>query len=302
VPEPMSATDEAVVQRRRFLRGGALLAAAAGGAVAAGATAALPAAAATGDALKLGAANTAGASTSLEADGASVTTLALANTKGATLQLVSYGEEVGDLDLPLGAVVNSDYGPYIGVSDGQGGTYLSFLATGDDLSTVQETIPVSPRRIWDSKAKKGTVVRKSSAKALDSKGRLVKGEWVDVRVAGTDEETLATAAFLTLASSGSSKDGFFSAYTPGERPTGTVSAFFLKGKTMSGTAYAGLGVDGTALTVRIYASQTTYVTVDLSGLTSYGFPGPDYAEPAGLRKAGAAARKASARTVRQAQH
>jgi hypothetical protein len=301
VSELLSAADEAVVQRRRFLRGGALLAAAAGGAVAASASAVLPAAAATGDPLKLGATNVAGASTSVEADGAAPAALALKNTKGATLQLVSYGEDSGDLDLALGAIVNSDYGPYIGVSDGEGGTFVGYLATGDDLSAVTSTVPVSPRRIWDSKAGKGTVVGKSSSKAVDSKGRLVKGEWVDLKVADTDEDTSPIAAFLTLASSGSSKDGFFSAYTPGERPTATISAFFLKGKTMSGTAYAGLAVDGKAFTVRIYASQTTYVTVDLSGLTSYGFPGPDFSEPAAKRTSGAAARKASARKVRQAQ-
>ena len=43
--EPVSAADEAVLQRRRFLRGSALLAAAAGGAVAATAGGALPASA-----------------------------------------------------------------------------------------------------------------------------------------------------------------------------------------------------------------------------------------------------------------
>jgi hypothetical protein len=301
VPEPMSTADDAVVQRRRFLRGGALLAAAAGGAVAASATAALPAAAATGDALKLGAPNVADAPTSLEADGAAPATLALSNTRGATLQLVSYGEDAGDLDLALGAVVNSDYGPYIGLSDSEGGTYVGYLATGDDLSLVTSTVPVAPRRIWDSKAGKGTVVGRSSAKAVDSKGRLVKGEWVDLKVADTDQDTSPVAAFLTLASSGSSKDGFFSAYKPGGRPTGTISAFFLKGKTMSGTAYVELGLSGKAFTVRVYASQTTYVTVDLSGLTSYGYPGPDFSESTALGKAGAAARKAAARKVRQTQ-
>ena len=43
--EPVSAADEAVLQRRRFLRGSALLAAAAGGAVAATAGGVLPASA-----------------------------------------------------------------------------------------------------------------------------------------------------------------------------------------------------------------------------------------------------------------
>lgn len=299
--ESLPAADEAVVQRRRFLRGGALAAAAAGGAVIAGAAGAAPASAATGDPLKLGALNDAGtATTSLGTSGLKVAALQLSNAQGASLRLTSYGEEVPDLDLPLGSVVNSDFGPYLTVSDGDGGTYLDYLATGDDLAASPTTEPVEPRRIWDSKAKKGTVVQTSSAKAIDSKGRLVKGEWVDLKVAGTDEDTFPVGAFVTLASSGSSKDGFFSAYLPGARPTGTISAFFLKGKTMSGSAYAALAVDGKALTVRVYASQTTYVTVDLSGLTSYDFPGPDFEEPAARRKSGAVARKAAARKARQA--
>lgn len=299
--ERLSAADEAVVQRRRFLRGGALAAAAAGGAVIASASSALPASAATTD-LVLGALNDAGtATTGLSTSGEKVAALQLTNAKGASLRLVSYGEEVGDLDLPIGSVVNSDYGPYISVSDGESGTYLSYLATADDLSALTTTAPVEPRRIWDSKAKKGTVVGTSSAKAIDSKGRLVKGEWVDLKVAGTDEDTSPIAAFLTLASSGSSKDGFLSAYLPGDRPTGTISAFFLKGKTMSGSAYATLGVEGKAFTVRVYASQTTYVTVDLSGLTSYGFPGPDFEEPAARRTSGTAARKAARQKAHRAQ-
>ncbi|GAB2587801.1 hypothetical protein [Microlunatus antarcticus] len=297
----VSVADAAVVQRRRFLRGGALAAAAAGGAVLATASSAVPASAATGDDLKLGALNDAGtATTGLSTSGEKVAALQLTNANGATLRLTSYGEEVGDLDLPIGSIVNSDYGPYISVSDGEGGTYLSYLATADDVTALTTTAPVQPRRIWDSKAKKGTVVGKSSSKAIDSKGRLVKGEWVDLRVAGTNEETSPVAAFLTLASSGSSKDGFFSAYLPGDRPTGTVSAFFLKGKTMSGTAYAALGVDGTSFTVRVYASQTTYVTVDLSGLTSYGFPGPDYTGAADVRRSGSSARRAAVRKARRA--
>ena len=251
--------------------------------------------------LKLGSANTAGATTALEADGETLATLKLTNTKGATLQLVSYGEDVDGLDLPLGSVVGTDQGPYVSVADEGNGTFLTYLATAEDLASVPTSAPVRAYRIWDSKAKKGTVVAKSSSKAIDSKGRLVKGEWVDLEVAGTDEETSPIGAFLTLASSGSSKDGFFSAYLPGDRPTGTVSAFFLKGKTMSGTAYVGLGVSGKSLTVRVYASQTTYVTVDVSGLTSLAFPGPDYQDPGARKASRAVTRKAAVAQARRAE-
>jgi len=79
-------------------RGGALLAAAAG----CGRRECerrLPGAAATGDPVELGVSNTAAASTLVEADGAALATLSLANREGATPRLVSYGEDAGDLDL-----------------------------------------------------------------------------------------------------------------------------------------------------------------------------------------------------------
>ncbi len=300
--EVLSAADAAVVQRRRFLRGGALLAAAAGGAVAAGATSALPAAAATGDSLTLGAANAATATTSLEADGAAQAALALTNTKGPSLQLVSVGLSVPDYDgLPLGSVVNTDDGPFISVDDDEGGTFLSYLATGEDLVTVPSSRAFTPKRVWDSKAKKGTVVAKSSAKAVDAQGRLVKGEWVDVKVADTDLDTFPIAAFLTVGSSGSKKDGYLNVWASGNRPSGTVSVSFLKGKSLSGAAFAQLALNRgkKAFTVRVYASQTTSVSVDLSGLTSYGYPGPDFAEPDG-RSAGAASRRAATKAERRA--
>jgi hypothetical protein len=301
VSERLSAADEAVVQRRRFLRGGALAAAAAGGAVLASASSALPASAATTD-LVLGAPNDAGtATTSLKTNGEKAVALALANGKGASLQLVSVGEGVDEYyGLPLGSVVNTDYGPFVSVVDDERGSFLTYVVTGDDLVTVPTTRASAPRRIWDSKAKKGTIVRKSSSSAIDSKGRLVKGAWVDIKVIATDIDTTPIAAFLTLASSGSSKDGFFSAYAPGDRPTGTVSAFFLKGKTMSGSAYAELAVVGEAFAVRVYASQTTYVTVDLSGLTSYGYPGPDFEEPAARGTSGTGARQAARQKAHRA--
>ena len=108
---------------------------------------------------------------------------------------------------------------------------------------------------------------------------------------------IALAAFVTLGSSKSIKDGFLTAYAPGSRP-GTVSLSFLKGKALAAGTFVELGVEAKAFVLRVYASQTTCVTVDLTGLTSLGVPGPDHVEPA--LRTGMVRKAVSARQARRA--
>lgn len=279
--------DEAALQRRRFLRGGALLAAAAGGAVAASASSAVPAAAAV-EYVRLGAESTSPTTTALTTSSAGSAALQVTNPLGAGLRLVPVGENLPEYyGLPLGSVVNTDHGPFVSVVDEDRGSFMTYLATGDDLARVPRSRAFTPTRVWDSKKRRGTVVGASGSGALDSKGRLVKGHWVDVKVADTDLDTYPVAAFLTLGSSGSKKDGYLNVWGAGNRPSGTVSLSFLKGRTLSGAALSELWLNRPkkAFTVRLYASQTTYVTLDLSGLTAYGHPGPDFGDDAPQRVA-----------------
>ncbi|MGI3783296.1 MAG: hypothetical protein ACRYG2_21230 [Janthinobacterium lividum] len=307
MPDPLSAdesADESVVRRRRFLRGGALAAVAAGGALVASASSTVPASAATTDLVLGEPDNDAGtATTGLTTSGASVAALSLTNPEGASLRLVPVGEGVPEYyGLPLGSVVNTDHGPFVSVVDDDRGSFLTYVVTGDDLAMVPSSRAFTPTRVWDSKAKKGTVVSTSSAGAVDSKGRLVKGHWVDVKVADTDLDTFPIAAFLTLGSGGSKKDGYLNVWAGGSRPGGTVSLSFLKGKTMTGASFAELALNRgkKAFTVRVYASQTTYVTVDVCGRTTYDVPGPDFEERSGQRAGLATAGRAAARAARQA--
>ena len=298
--DAVSVADAAALQRRRFLRGGALLAAATGGAVVASASAALPASAETAEYVRLGTGNVTTTTTSIATDGAEVAALQLGNAQGTALRLVPLAEGVHPRydGLPVGSIVSTEDGPLVSVADPDGGSYLSWLATGDDLAGLPTSRAFTPLRVWDSKKKRGTVVARSSSGAIDAKGRLVKGAWVDVKVAETDLDTYPVAAFLTLGSSGSKKDGYLNAWANGDRPSGTVSLSFLKGKTLSGAAYTELWLNRAkkAFTVRVHASQTTYVTIDLSGLTTYGYPGPDFGDDGPKRVALAAQRARRART------
>ncbi|SDU80769.1 hypothetical protein SAMN04488544_0254 [Microlunatus sagamiharensis] len=285
--DPVPSADDAALQRRRFLRGGALLAAAAGGAVAASASSALPAAAAEPvEYVRLGGESTSSATTALSTSGADLAALQVSNPLGAALRLVPVGENIPEYyGLPLGSVVNTEYGPFISVADEDRGSFMTYLVTGEDLVDVPRSRAFTPTRAWDSKKKQGTVVGTSGSGALDSKGRLVKGHWVDVKVADTDLDTYPIAAFVTLGSSGSTKDGYLNVWGSGNRPSGTISLSFLKGKTLSGAAYSQLALNRgkKAFTVRVYASQTTYVTLDVSGLTAHAYPGPDFGDDSARR-------------------
>lgn len=265
--ERLSAADEAAVQRRRFLRGGALLAAAAGGAVAAGATSAVPAAADSGQALRLGVANIAGTDTSLEASWAAVTTLKLLNSEGPALELPRDGDHV---PLKVNQFAGTALGPLVAVKyEGSDVIYTDWIATSSDVSSLPVTYPVPNARILDTKKSAGraSIVNRSSSKALDSKGRLQKGAWIDVAVDVADEDYTPIAAFVVITSSGSTKDGALTAYIPDYDQDGTVAVSFIKKKTMSGSTYVGLNAVKGKQAFRLYASQTTYVAVDLTGIT-----------------------------------
>lgn len=275
--DPTPTADEAALQRRRFLRGGALLAAAAGGAVAASATGATPASAATGDSLLLGQSNTADATTTIESQAEKAVPLRLTNGDGPALEL-SAAETDSIKSLTLNQFAGTVEGPIVSAYDvAAQQPYTDYIATLWDVYADPVLDWVAPTRILDTRTSKGraAVVAKSSAGALDSKGRLTKGSWIDVAVDSTDQEYTPAAAFVTLTSSGSKKDGALTAYVTTAGRGGTVTVSFIKKKTLSGSAFVGLRPVKGTFAFRIYASQTTYVSVDLTGLSYYNQPGPD---------------------------
>ena len=183
--EPVSAADEAVLQRRRFLRGSALLAAAAGGAVAATAGGALP-------------------------------------------------------------------------------------ASATPLVQQSVTFAVPPMRVFDTKTGFGEIVG-SSPSALTGKMRLRKGSWIDVALGPEGGSLPLTAVFVNLTSYSSLKGGSLVVSTGDEEPTGTTLSH-AKGQTVSNSAIVGwFGIGGPTsreqnpYVVRIYASATTHVSLDVTG-------------------------------------
>jgi hypothetical protein len=265
--DPTTPADDAALQRRRFLRGGALAAAAAaGGVLATGAGSAVPAAAESGDPLLIGRDNLAGTDTSLRVDAAAVTTLKLLNNDGPALELPREG---GYFPMRVNQLAGSDFGPMVAVRyPGSDVVYTDWVATSSEVSSVPVTYPVENQRLLDTRrpSSHSSIVNRSS-KALDSEGRLRKGAWIDVAVVGGDEDYRAVGAFVVLTSRGSSKDGSLTAYIPDYDRNGTVSVSFLKGKTMSGSTYVGLNAVKGKQAFRLYASQTTHVAVDLTGVT-----------------------------------
>ena len=192
MPQPISTADEAVLQRRRFLRSGALVAAAAGGAVAASASSVLPASAA-----------------------------------------------------PL--------------------PYSNAL-----------TIPVPAERLLDTRSAAGLkAIVGSSGSALDSKNRLKAHAWIDVAVATTDDESGLdlVAVIVNLKSLASTKGGSLVVAEPqDEMPTGTTVTY-RKDETTTNSAFVGLGIVGDTYVVRIWATSTSHVTLDLTGAEIVGqFP------------------------------
>lgn len=246
--EPLTPADEVVLRRRGFLRSGALLAAAAGGAVAATATSALPASAASGDPVTAGQLNQATNATLLgSTDGVSATLILQPKLGGPALQLDS---ESDARSLGVNQLAGSELGPLVGVKyPGETQVYTDYLATASDVASVPVTFPLPPVRLLD----------KVSVK---------KGAWIEVAVDPVDDGFVPIGAHLVVTSSSSSKDGSLSVYVPGTDRGKSVTVSFLKGKTMSGSTYAALGTSSKGKQVfRVYASQNTRVSVDLTGIT-----------------------------------
>ncbi|MGI3786193.1 MAG: hypothetical protein ACRYG2_36065 [Janthinobacterium lividum] len=269
MPDEITPADEAVLQRRRFLRGSALLAAAAGGAVVATTTSAVPASAADNDAVLVGGSFDGTTTTTLALEPGSKTSaaLTLANPTGPALQLTPVTDFTGNL--PAGGLaVQSSGGLLLGLQDGAD-TITADVLTTYDLRSLPITVPFPAGRVLNTKddATLDTVVATSSG-AFDSKGRLRKGAWVDVALLPTDGFPYqVVAAHLTLTALGSSSSGSLVTCPPGEKPAKVATLPFDKGRTVATGTYVETGEVANNAAVRIYASATTHLKLDVTGFT-----------------------------------
>ena len=263
------------VARRGLLRGAAVAAGAAG-AVALGTARPQEAAATDGDMVLLGQAQSGLTTTTLRIEEEfrnSEPTLGLRNSNGPSLFLEPLAPE-WDGELAVGAVANTTVGPLVGVEGDDSGPLTTYLATGLDLAALPLPVAITPTRLLDTRVAAGrSNILRSSPGAFDGSERLKGGAWVDVALDAADGGFTIAAAFLNLTSAKSAGAGHLTLCPPGPKPTPS-SLNFAEGVTIANAAFVGVGVVGTHFAVRIFASTTTHVILDIAGGTVINQPGP----------------------------
>lgn len=276
--------------RRGLLRSGAVLAGTVGVAAASALAGATPARAADGDSVEAGRTNAATNTTTLTigaAIGSSQPALSLQNVNGPSLQLSTLPDTFTDT-LEVGQFAARADGPIVGVDYG-GGPTTTYLATARDLQFQFLPVAITPVRLLNTTTQAGraAIISASSTRALDTAGRLVGGQWLDLGIALTTDVTL-DAVYANLTVTGSLNPGYLTVYPPGPRPI-TSSINYTRGQTIANGGFFSTVASTTTgfHTVRIWASATTHVLFDLTG-----YVGPEYVIPS----AAAAADKAAAVT------
>ncbi|GAB2594053.1 hypothetical protein [Microlunatus antarcticus] len=277
-------TTPEIVGRRGLLgRGAALAAGTAAGALALGAGT-RPAEAAAGDPLIIGSgANLTARYTQLEyrttgEEPPNRPTLGLINAKGPALYLEPSPEDT-DFESEVG--YRTEAGSFFTLKErpvyradepGNPNGYAVGLATLDDIDLVQQPYITAPYRILDTtKAFPGTIQPTTN---FDSSGRLKAGRYVDVAVGTIDRFTIR-AVFVNVHSSGSTANGYLAVYpagtsAPSNIPPRQSTVHFTKGVTVANfTVTPAVLLDtaegGPTYFIRVYASATTHVVVDLLG-------------------------------------
>jgi hypothetical protein len=276
-------TPETVGRRGLLGRGAALAVGTAAGAVAFGPTGTRPAAAAAGDPLIIGSgANRTDRYTYLEyattgEEPPNRPTLGLINRKGPALYLepspddTDFETEVG-YRTEAGSFFTLNERPVYRADEGGSSNYAVGLATLDDIDLVRQPYITAPYRILDTtKAFPGTIQPTSN---FDSSGRLKAGRYVDVAVGTIDRFTIR-AVFVNVHSSGSTANGYLAVYpagtpAPSNIPARQSTVHFTKGVTVANfTVTPAVLLDtaegGPTYFIRVYASATTHVVVDLLG-------------------------------------
>ena len=304
LPVPADDTDQtaARVARRGLLRGGAVLAGAAGLAAAGAVAGATPAHAADGGPVVIGAENAASTQTTLTIGagaGSAQPTLSLQNTNGPALQLNQL-TNAWTGSLATGQVAGTATGPIVGVDRGAG-PETTYLALGFDLDGLSLPVAVAPERLLDTRTLPGRAgLIGSTAGKFDSAGRLRAGQYVDLGLAPTTASAI-DAIFANLTVTGPTAGGFLIVYPP-TAPRPTSSAInYTTGQTIANGGFFATGVISGFHAVRIYASTTTHVLLDITGFTGPASPEAAAAVAAAASKKSSVAgarRSAARRTVK----
>lgn len=300
-------TDEteqtARVARRGLLRGGAVLAGAAGLAAAGAVAGSTPAHAADGGQVTIGAENTASTRTTLTIGagaGSAQPALSLQNAAGPALELNQLPTSWTG-SLAVGQLAGMATGPIVGIDSGAG-PETTFVALGTDLDDLSLPVAVTPERLLDTRTLRGRAgLIGSTAGKLDSAGRLRAGQYVDLGLAPIADATI-DAIFANLAVTGALAGGYLIVYPPTAttRP-GSSAINFSAGQTIANGGFFATGISGPYHAVRIYASATTHVILDVTGFTGPASPNAAAAVAGASAKksrVAGARRSAARRTVR----
>jgi len=270
----------AVMDRRALLRAGGVAAGIAG--IGGLAAAEAPAAgAAAGDPVIMGAVNDAGSSSTLLRSNEYVPTMILANSgpSGVPLRL----QERTSADFATtdsGDLMNFDGDLRFSHGD-------SMLASVFTSSNATRLAPVRPFRFIDTRTESGRTNILAPPSYFDSAGRLIGGR--DVEIELSEAVYLASAVFMNLTVVQPVADGYLTVWPDGTR-LGTSTLNYRAGQTVANFCISALGPTDT---VRLYASRTTHVLMDL---VAFAVPGPTYINRAMLAATGAASLAGPART------
>lgn len=286
-----------VIGRRGMLRGGALLAGAAAGAAVVAATP-QTADAADGDPLLIGEPNAGTDTTTLTVgggDGGAAPALALQNADGPSLRLQNLSHAwAGQLE--VGEMAGTDLGPIVGV-DVEDGLTTTYLVTGVDLANVATPFASPPSRVLDLRTAAGrnSILRRSSANALASDGKLRAGQWIDVAMVLTGADYHMAAAFGNLTVTRPAAAGHAVLYPPGVRPI-TSSLNFTAGQTVANAAFVGTEIVQEHHALRLFTTADAWFILDITGGVTRGSVQTPLAQAA--RQAGG--REALVRRLRKA--
>jgi hypothetical protein len=252
------------LERRFLLRGGAVLAGAAG-ATALGAAMIPKTAEASTDYVGLSTESVASASTTITLADSAAPTLRLNNGGGPQLTQRALSTKFNG-GLALGDIVNTTQGPRIGVDYGDG-LETDYVVLGQMLESIPYIVPLGYSRLIDTRRKdqRDRIVAMSDG-ALDSKFRLTKGGWIDVAVFPVAVDYTVFSVFINLTVSKPEKLGYLTAYAPNQPAPDASTVNFSPGNNLSNAAFVAVSVVQETFAIRIAASQTTHVVVDLSGI------------------------------------
>ncbi|MGB2567762.1 hypothetical protein ACPFP2_04820 [Micromonospora citrea] len=267
----MNKDQDSVVDRRRLLRRAGTVAVGLAGTAAVGAAAAGPARAAPGDPVLQGRVNEAGTPTTLRGGSATSAPLRLENThveadpdgiprSGPALRLTPTGKgidwraEVGSVSMDTSGTIWAVTSPGLPPMEHNFAEYVRTNVNSNEL------VPVVPQRVIDTRTAAGRARIGDPADKLDSSGRLLAGQTIDVDLGDFVYNGVAVHGNLTV--TGALAAGFVQVFPHrSPRPPAFSTINFQAGQTVSNAFLT--GISSVIDYISVYTQRTTHVILDV---------------------------------------